>query len=79
MLQILVHRKLHRLSYQNIYIFPTEITAESSDSDFPLTPGSGGSLGCCRSVKSACENAVSKLKKNRNIKNSEEVVLKDFT
>jgi xanthine dehydrogenase YagR molybdenum-binding subunit len=58
-----------------------QITVELGDSDFPPTPGSGGSWGAasfCNGVQSACENAVSKLKKNRNIKNSEEVALADL-
>ncbi|MEH6682809.1 MAG: xanthine dehydrogenase family protein molybdopterin-binding subunit [Sediminicola sp.] len=41
------------------------ITVEIGDSDFPKTPGSGGSWGAasyCNGVRAACENAISQLK-----------------
>ncbi len=58
---------------------PTEqIKVELGDSDFPVTPGSGGSWGAasyCNGAMAACENAIKTLKNNRNIKDEEEVTV----
>lgn len=65
--------------YLNI---PTEqIVVELGDSDFPVTPGSGGSWGAasyCNGARSACENAIKTLKKNRNISDDKEVGIADL-
>ncbi len=53
-----------------------QVSVELGDSDFPVTPGSGGSWGAasfCNGARAACENAVKTLKNNRNIKESEEI------
>ncbi len=58
-----------------------QINVELGDSDFPMTPGSGGSWGAasfCNGVRSACENAVNKLKDNRNIKKDKDVALAEL-
>ncbi|WP_020603083.1 xanthine dehydrogenase family protein molybdopterin-binding subunit [Spirosoma spitsbergense] len=55
-----------------------QVTVELGDSEFPVTPGSGGSWGAasyCNAVMAACENAVKTLRENRNIKEEEEVPL----
>lgn len=55
-----------------------QVTVELGDSDFPATPGSGGSWGAasyCNGARAACENAIKTLKNNRNIKEDEEVAL----
>ncbi len=55
-----------------------QVTVELGDSRFPVTPGSGGSWGAasyCNGARAACENAVSKLKENRNIGEDEEIEL----
>ena len=53
-----------------------QVTVELGDSDFPVTPGSGGSWGAasyCNAAMAACENAIKTLKKNRNVKEEEDV------
>ncbi|HDZ03524.1 hypothetical protein LCGC14_0266150 [marine sediment metagenome] len=55
-----------------------QVTVELGDSDFPVTPGSGGSWGAasyCNGARAACENAIKTLKNNRNIEEDEEVAL----
>lgn len=55
-----------------------QVKVELGDSDFPVTPGSGGSWGAasyCNGARAACENAIKTLKNNRNIKQNEEVAL----
>lgn len=58
-----------------------QIKVEFGDSDFPVTPGSGGSWGAasyCNGAMAACENAIKTLKQNRNIKETEEVSVADL-
>lgn len=58
-----------------------QVKVELGDSNFPVTPGSGGSWGAasfCNSAMAACENAIKTLKQNRNIKEEEEVELADL-
>ncbi|MCG9793846.1 xanthine dehydrogenase family protein molybdopterin-binding subunit [Flavobacterium algicola] len=58
-----------------------QIDVQIGDTDFPVTPGSGGSWGAasyCNGVQSACENAINKLKVNRNIKKDKTVPLADL-
>ena len=58
-----------------------QVKVELGDSNFPITPGSGGSWGAasfCNGAMAACENAIKTLKQNRNIKEEEEVELADL-
>ncbi len=58
-----------------------QITVELGDSDFPVTPGSGGSWGAasyCNGARAACENAVSELKKKQNISEDDEVSIAEL-
>lgn len=58
-----------------------QVTVQLGDSDFPPTPGSGGSWGAasfCNAAMAACENAIKILKANRNIKEEEEVAIVDL-
>ena len=58
-----------------------QVKVELGDSNFPITPGSGGSWGAasfCNGAMAACENAIKTLKQNRNIKEDEEVELADL-
>ncbi|MDT0643451.1 xanthine dehydrogenase family protein molybdopterin-binding subunit [Zunongwangia sp. F363] len=58
-----------------------QVTVELGDSNFPVTPGSGGSWGAasyCNGARAACENAISELKRNRNIAEDEEVAVADL-
>lgn len=58
-----------------------QVKVELGDSNFPVTPGSGGSWGAasyCNGAMAACENAIKTLKQNRNIKEDEEVKLADL-
>ena len=58
-----------------------QISVELGDSQFPVTPGSGGSWGAasfCNGAMAACENAIKTLKTNRNIKEEEEVSIADL-
>ena len=58
-----------------------QVKVELGDSNFPVTPGSGGSWGAasfCNGAMAACENAIKTLKQNRNIKEEEEVELADL-
>ncbi len=58
-----------------------QVTVELGDSNFPITPGSGGSWGAasyCNGAMAACENAIKTLKQNRNINEDEEVELADL-
>ena len=58
-----------------------QVKVELGDSNFPVTPGSGGSWGAasfCNAAMAACENAIKTLKQNRNIKEDEEVKLADL-
>ena len=57
------------------------VNVELGDSDFPVTPGSGGSWGAasyCNGVRAACESAITTLKNNRNINQDEEVSVADL-
>jgi len=65
--------------YLNIPI--DQVVVELGDSDYPVTPGSGGSWGAasyCNGARSACENAVKELKKNRNISEDEDVPVSEL-
>lgn len=58
-----------------------QVTVELGDSNYPVTPGSGGSWGAasyCNGARAACENAVSELKKKQNISEDEEVAIADL-
>ena len=58
-----------------------QVTVELGDSEFPVTPGSGGSWGAasfCNGARAACENAIKTLKGNRNIKEEEDVAIADL-
>ncbi len=58
-----------------------QVVVELGDSDYPITPGSGGSWGAasyCNGAQSACENAIKTLKKNRNIGEDEDVAIADL-
>ena len=58
-----------------------QVVVELGDSEFPVTPGSGGSWGAasyCSGAQSACENAIKTLKKNRNISDDEEVAISEL-
>ena len=58
-----------------------QVIIELGDSDFPITPGSGGSWGAasyCNGARSACENAIKTLKKNRNISEDEDLPLSEL-
>jgi xanthine dehydrogenase YagR molybdenum-binding subunit len=58
-----------------------QINVELGDSDFPVTPGSGGSWGAasyCNGARAACEDAIKKLKDNKNIEEGEEVALAEL-
>lgn len=58
-----------------------QISVEIGDSDFPKTPGSGGSWGAasyCNGARAACENAVAELKEKLNISLDEEVGIGDL-
>jgi len=58
-----------------------QISVELGDSDFPVTPGSGGSWGAasfCNGARSACENAIKTLKNNRNIAADEDVEIAEL-
>ncbi|MBC7655341.1 MAG: xanthine dehydrogenase family protein molybdopterin-binding subunit [Oligoflexus sp.] len=58
-----------------------QINVELGDSNFPATPGSGGSWGAasfCNGARAACEKAIKTLKANQNIKQDEEVSVADL-
>ncbi len=58
-----------------------QVVVELGDSDFPVTPGSGGSWGAasyCNGAQSACENAIKTLKKNRNIPEDEDIAISEL-
>ena len=58
-----------------------KVKVEIGDSDFPVTPGSGGSWGAasfCNGARAACENAIKTLKNNRNIAQDEEVAVSEL-
>ena len=58
-----------------------QVTVELGDSNFPVTPGSGGSWGAvsyCNGARAACENAVNGLKDNRNIPKDEDIALAEL-
>ncbi len=58
-----------------------QVVVELGDSDFPITPGSGGSWGAasyCNGARSACENAIRTLKKNRNIPKNEDIAISEL-
>lgn len=57
------------------------VSVELGDSEFPVTPGSGGSWGAasfCNGARAACENAISELKKKQNISENEEISIADL-
>ena len=65
--------------YLNIPV--AQVVVELGDSDFPITPGSGGSWGAasyCNGARSACENAVKTLKKNRNIPQDKDIAIAEL-
>ena len=58
-----------------------QVVVELGDSDYPITPGSGGSWGAasyCNGARSACENAIQTLKKNRNIPEDEDLAISEL-
>ncbi|MFV8281273.1 xanthine dehydrogenase family protein molybdopterin-binding subunit [Christiangramia marina] len=58
-----------------------QVKVELGDSNFPVTPGSGGSWGAasyCNGARAACENAVMKLKDNRSIPKDQKVALTEL-
>ncbi|SDS70181.1 xanthine dehydrogenase YagR molybdenum-binding subunit [Gillisia sp. Hel1_33_143] len=58
-----------------------QVVVELGDSDFPVTPGSGGSWGAasfCNGARAACENAIKTLKNNRNIDQKEEIAVAEL-
>ena len=58
-----------------------QISVEIGDSDFPKTPGSGGSWGAAsysNGARAACENAISQLKKKLSLSEDEEVKVADL-
>jgi xanthine dehydrogenase YagR molybdenum-binding subunit len=61
---------------------PTEdVTVELGDSNYPMTPGSGGSWGAasyCNGARAACENALAELKRKKNIPEGEEIALAEL-
>jgi len=60
--------------YLNIPV--EQVTVELGDSDFPVTPGSGGSWGAasfCNGARAACENAIKTLKNKQGVNGDEEV------
>ena len=57
------------------------VIVEIGDSEFPVTPGSGGSWGAasyCNGARKACENAIAELKKKKNIAESEEIEIAEL-
>ncbi len=65
--------------YLNIPV--SQVTVELGDSEFPVTPGSGGSWGAasyCNGARAACLNAITKLKENRNIGEDEEIEIAEL-
>ena len=57
------------------------VIVEIGDSEFPVTPGSGGSWGAasyCNGARKACENAIAELKKKQNIAESEEIEIAEL-
>ncbi len=57
------------------------VKVEIGDSEFPVTPGSGGSWGAasyCNGARKACENAIAELKKKQNMAEDEEVAIVDL-
>ena len=58
-----------------------QVVVELGDSDYPITPGSGGSWGAasyCNGAKSACDNAITALKKNRNVSADDDVSIAEL-
>jgi len=58
-----------------------DVTVELGDSNYPVTPGSGGSWGAasyCNGARAACENALAELKRKKNIPEGEEIALTDL-
>ena len=58
-----------------------QVVVELGDSDYPISPGSGGSWGAasyCNGAKSACDNAIAALKKNRNVPKDEDVSIAEL-
>ncbi len=58
-----------------------DVIVELGDSLFPITPGSGGSWGAasyCNGARVACENAISDLKKKKNIAEAEEISIAEL-
>lgn len=57
------------------------VKVEIGDSEFPVTPGSGGSWGAAsyaNGARAACQNAIAELKKKKNIAESEKVGIADL-
>ncbi len=58
-----------------------QVTVELGDSNFPITPGSGGSWGAasyCNGARAACESAIGKLKENKNISQDEDIAVAEL-
>ncbi|CAL65426.1 xanthine dehydrogenase family protein molybdopterin-binding subunit [Christiangramia forsetii] len=58
-----------------------QVNVEIGDSEFPKTPGSGGSWGAasyCNGARAACENVISELKNKLNLAETEEVSIGDL-
>jgi xanthine dehydrogenase YagR molybdenum-binding subunit len=58
-----------------------DVKVELGDSNYPVTPGSGGSWGAasyCNGARAACENAIAELKRKKNIPEGEEIALTDL-
>lgn len=57
------------------------VSVELGDSNFPVTPGSGGSWGAasyCNGARAACENAVQELKEKLNLPMNQEIATSDL-
>lgn len=65
--------------YLNIPV--EQVTVQLGDSKYPVTPGSGGSWGAasfCNAARVACQNAITGLKKKRNIHESQQVSIAEL-
>lgn len=65
--------------YLNIPV--AQVSVELGDSKYPITPGSGGSWGAasyCNGTRAACENAINKLKENRNISEDKDIAVAEL-
>lgn len=58
-----------------------QVSVELGDSNFPVTPGSGGSWGAasyCNGARAACENAIKELKEKLNVTMNQKIPLGDL-